>query len=382
MAEKSIQEVLGRLNARAPLDTAEDWDNVGLLVGDASRKTSRAVVSIDLTRAALDAAVAQGAGLIVTHHPCIFPKSRGLSRVTAGGNGMGGLVFEAAAKGIAVYATHTNFDQCALEVPRRLAEALGVKPLGRLIEKGGRGSLMKLAVFVPETHAEPVRQALADAGAGRIGRYDHCSFSTAGEGTFRGGEGTDPFLGKPGVLERAKEVRLETILPRGLEGVVLKALKKAHPYEEVAYDLYPVEQGPSPVGLNSGIGYGFYGDLVEPKTFPVVAQHVKRLFEVEGFLVSEPLPKQVRRIGFVAGKGASFVGAAAAVGCDLFITGEAGYHTALEGSRAGVCVLELGHRESELFFLKTAAEWLVEEGLQVETVNVPTQRLRFFGTEN
>lgn len=363
------------MNGRAPLDTAEDWDNVGLLVGDPSRKTAGAVVSIDLTREALDTATAMGYGLIVTHHPCIFPKSRGLSRVTAGGTGMGSLVFEAAAKGIAVYATHTNFDQCALEVPRRIAEALGVKIAGRLIEKGGRGSLLKLAVYVPQTHAEAVRQAMCDAGAGRIGRYDHCSFSTPGEGTFRGGEGASPALGKPGQLERAREVRVETIVPRGMEGMVLKALKKAHPYEEVAYDLYPVEQGPAPVGLNAGVGYGFYGDFAEPKTFPVVAQHVKRLFEVEGFLVSEPRPAQIRRIGFVAGKGASFVGAAAAVGCDLFITGEAGYHTALEGSRAGVCVVELGHRESELFFLKTAAEWLAEEGLRVETVNVPTQRL-------
>jgi dinuclear metal center YbgI/SA1388 family protein len=377
MSEKSIQELIAKINARTPVGTAEDWDNVGLLVGDPSRKTSGAVVSIDLTRAALDAAKAKGYGLIVTHHPCIFPKSRGLSRVTAGG-GMAGLVYESAAHGIAVFSTHTNFDQCALEVPQQICEALGVKPVGRLIEKGGRGSLLKLSVFVPKTHSEAVRAALCDAGAGRIGQYDSCTFGTLGQGTFRGNENSNPFLGKPGKLEIAEEIRLETLLPRGLEAPVLKALKKAHPYEEIAYDLFPVEQGPVAVGLNPGIGYGFYGDFAEPKTFPVVAQHVKALFQVDGFWVSEPVPQTIRRIGFVAGKGASFVGAAAAVGCDLFITGEAGYHTALEGSRAGVCVMELGHRESELFFVKTVARWLEEEGLRVEVTNAPTQRLGGF----
>ncbi len=378
MADQSIQEIIGRLNARAPLDTAEEWDNVGLLVGDPAKKTPGAVVSIDLTRQALDSASSLGFGLIVTHHPCIFPRSRGLSRVTAGGNGMGSLVYEAAAKGIAVYSTHTNFDQCALEVPQRICEALGAKPVGRLMEKGGRGALVKLVVYVPETHAEDVRQALCDAGAGQIGRYDQCSFGVRGEGTFRAGEGSNPTLGKHSELERVAEVRVETVIARGMERPVLKALKKAHPYEEVAYDLYPVEQGPTPVGLNSGLGYGFYADFPEPYTFPVVAQHVKRVFQIEGFLVSEPLPPLIRRIGFVAGKGSSFVGAAAAVGCELFITGEAGYHSALEGSRAGVCVMELGHRESELYFLKTVAEWLVLEGCRVETVNVATQRLGGF----
>ncbi len=198
---------------------------------------------------------------------------------------------------------------------------------------------------------------------------------TRGEGTFRGVEGTRPFLGKPGQVERVSEVRIETVFSKGLESVVLQAMKKAHPYEEVAFDLYPVEQGPLPMGLHSGVGYGVYGDLVEAKSFSVLAQHVRRVFQVDGFLASQPLPSEVRRVGFVAGKGASFVGAAIAAGCDLFITGEVGYHSALEASRAGMCVIELGHRESEFFFLKTATQWLRSDGLEVEMQNVPTQKI-------
>jgi dinuclear metal center YbgI/SA1388 family protein len=374
-SEQTVQEIIQRLDARTPPRTAEDWDNVGLLVGDPAWKTAGAVVSIDLTPEAISAAQAKGYSLIVNHHPCIFPRSKGLSRVTAQPGNMGGLVFEALRKGIAVYCTHTNFDQCALEVPQQVSQALGLKPLGRLIEKGGRGSLVKLVVFVPETHAEAVREALVGAGAGRIGRYDSCTFSTRGEGTFRAGEGTQPFLGSQGQLERAPEVRLEAVLPRGLENSVLKAVQKAHPYEEVAYDLVPVEQGPVPRGLNAGIGYGVYGDLVEPQTFPELARHVRSAFQVEGFLASSPGPKRIQRIGFVAGKGASFVSAAVAAGCDLFITGEAGYHTALEASRSGMGVWEVGHRESEIFFLKTLAGWLRSDRLDCEVLNTPTQQI-------
>jgi putative NIF3 family GTP cyclohydrolase 1 type 2 len=153
-------------------------------------------------------------------------------------------------------------------------------------------------------------------------------------------------------------------------------MRQAHPYEEIAFDIYEVEQGPPSVGLHSGLGYGFYGDFPEPKSFSELAQHVKATFQVSGFWASEFRPKQVKRIGFVAGKGASFVSAARAVGCDLFITGEAGYHTMLDGGKSGIGVIELGHRESEWFFLKTAAEWLKKMGsgdFKVEMLNIPTQ---------
>ncbi len=370
-----ISEIIRVLEARAPSGTAEDWDNVGLLLGDPDWKTSGAVVSVDLTPKSIELARSKGFRLIINHHPCIFPKTRGLARITAGGSGTSGIVFEAMRAGIAVAAYHTNFDQCALEVIQSVAQGIGAVPKGRLLEKPA-GSLTKLVVFVPRTHLEKVRRAIMDAGAGQIGNYDSCSFSVAGEGTFRGGEATNPFLGQPGRLEKAEEVRLETVFPKGFQKQVLQALFAAHPYEEVAFDLYPLKQEPANQGIIPGLGYGFWGDFPKAKAFSDLAQDVKRLFKINGFWMTEPVPTRVKRVGFVAGKGGSFLSPARAAGCDLLITGEAGYHTALEGVRQGIGVMELGHRESERFFRSTVRSWLKEAGLKSVELDQATQKIQ------
>ncbi len=382
-----VSDVVKFLEARAPAKTAERWDNVGLLVGDGDWKTKGAVISIDLTAEAIALAKQSGYKLILTHHPCIFPTAHPLSRVTLNQPGTTeALVFAALRAGIAVVAAHTNFDQCALEVVESVSKGLGVTAQGRLHDRPS-GSLAKLVVFVPETHAEKVRSALCVGGAGHIGRYDQCTFGTRGEGTFRAGLGTDPFIGTPGTpgtpgtLEKVNEIRLETIFPRGLQRKVMAALFESHPYEEVAYDLYSVEQGPSAKGLVSGLGYGFWGDFPKPKPFSEILKDVTSLFKLDGFWMTD-LPfapvstrTEFRRVGFVAGKGASFVDAAKALGCDLFITGEVGYHGVLDGARQGISVMELGHRESELFFLKTTSKWLKKLGLESTQLNLSTQRI-------
>lgn len=367
--EKSIGEVIRSLNQLAPLATAEAWDNVGLLLGDAKGKTNGAIVSTDLTMESVELALRENYKLIINHHPCIFPKNKGLSKITAGTP-----VYEALRNGISVAAYHTNFDQCSLEVVERIAQGLGIRPQGRLIENPTE-SLLKLAVYVPASHLEGVRSALFDAGAGHIGNYDSCSFSHPGEGTFRGGSQTQPFVGSPGQLERAQETRLETVFPVGLKDLILAALKKAHPYEEVAFDLYSVAQPPSQQGLVRGLGYGFWGDFPSMKPFSEVAKDVKSLFNIHGFWITSPVPSLVSRVGFVAGKGASFVEAASAAKCDLFITGEAGYHVALGGARRGTAVMELGHRESEKFFVETMKRWLSNLGLEVAEAQTPTQTI-------
>jgi len=237
-------------------------------------------------------------------------------------------------------------------------------------------SLLKLAVMVPKTHAEKVRIAICAAGAGKISNYDQCSFNSEGEGTFRGSSLTRPFIGKPGKLERVSEIKVETILPRGLKNSVLSALLAAHPYEEVAYDFYSVEQKPPRTGIVSGLGYGFWGKYEKPKSFSEISKNVKLNFNVKGFWLTEPAPESVERIAFVAGKGSSFLSAAVEAGCDLFITGETGYHDALRGSRRGMAVMELGHRESEKFFLTTMEGWLMEMNLKVISLNHPTQRMQ------
>jgi dinuclear metal center YbgI/SA1388 family protein len=372
-AKFHVREVLAELERRAPSGTAESWDNVGLLAGDSEWKTGGAVVSIDLTPAALRRARASKAGLIVLHHPAIFPKNRGLSRVVPGGEGsLSRLLLEAIRSRIAIVACHTNFDRCALEVVEAVSRGLGAVPKGRLIDDPS-GVLKKLVVYVPRSHAEPVQSAIFEAGAGQIGDYGSCSFGCEGEGTFRGGAGTNPFIGKPGMLERAAEVRLETVFPAGMERPVLKALVETHPYEEVAYDLYSVEQEPGSRGLVRGLGYGFWGEFPRPKPFSELSKNVRSLFKLDGFWITDSPPTRIRRIAFVAGKGASFIGAARAAGCDALITGETGYHAALDGWRQGLAVMELGHRESELFFVKTMSSWLSQLGLHAVESNAPTQ---------
>ncbi len=263
---KAVEKILSSLEELAPSAMAEDWDNVGLLVGDPLWTTSGAVVSIDLTEEAIDLATQNGFSLIVTHHPCLFPKSRGISRWTPGS-----LAFEAMRRGIAVVSCHTNFDRCALEVVSQVSEGLGVEVKGRF--------------------------------------YD-----TVAEQRLKSGE-----------------------------------------------------------SLVRGSGYGFWGEFRHPRPFSEVAKDVRNTFKVNGFWITNPPPSRVVRVGFTAGKGASFVESAADVKCDLFITGEVGYHNALQGQRLGVAVMELGHRESERFFVETMKDWLLGLGLRVMDVQTPTQ---------
>jgi dinuclear metal center YbgI/SA1388 family protein len=386
MKLKTISQIIELLEEHTPSGTAETWDNVGLLVGDPDWKTAGAVVSVDLTAEALSEAKRRGYKLIINHHPCIFPggRGKGLGRIVLDrdGSSKASLIFKAIQEGIAVAAYHTNFDRCALEVIEKISKGLDVTPLGRLFDHPQ--SLLKLVVFVPETHAELVRAALAQAGAGHIGNYDSCSFEAAGVGRFRGAAGSKPRIGQPGRLEAVAEVRIETVFPRGLDTLVLQAMRAVHPYEEVAYDLYPLEQTPrSPgLGLARGVGYGFWGEFKKPRPFSAVMKDVKKIFQVNGFLLTDPAPKLIKRLAFAAGKGASVVDSAARSGCDLLITGEAGYHDAISVSKyrgnpktGRMAVMELGHRESERFFSVVVSEWISEAGLKALPLETRTQKI-------
>jgi dinuclear metal center YbgI/SA1388 family protein len=376
-----ISQVLNFIEEKAPQATAEKWDNVGLLVGDPSWETAGAVIADDLTLEAVTQAKEKGFKLILNHHPCIFPAQKGLSRVTPGykTSSLNSLIFECIRSEIAVISCHTNFDQCALEVGQRVAEGLGMEAHGRLVPGAAneidQATLLKLTVFVPEDALGKVREALFAAGAGRIGRYEKTSFSSQGEGTFLGEEKTQPVIGAPQSFVEVKERRLETVFPRGLRKQVLKALQKAHPYEEVAYDLFPVLQPASPYGFFKGLGYGVWGEFSEKLPFSELAQRVKKLFELDGYWQTPPRERQVRRVAFSAGSGGSLVRTVSQLGCDVFITGEVGYHGSLDADRHGVTVIELGHRYSELFFHRVMEEWLQGFGLQTLRLEEKTQEI-------
>ncbi len=369
----NLRQIISFLDSKTPQTCAEKWDNVGLTVSPGlesiDKVTTRSVVvGTDLTEEALKKAKSTESRLIVTHHPCIFPKSQGLSKLSADHLGL-----QAFAAGIAVYSTHTNFDTCALEVIDQISTQLDVNPKGRLSGFSGDSpsALQKLAVFVPETHHDQVLSALAQAGCGHIGNYDSCAFSVEGEGSFRALSGANPFLGKPGVLEKVREKRIETIFPRGLQGEVLNALRKAHPYDEVAYDLYSVSQKPTGHGLVRGSGYGFWGDFESKLAWSDFLPRVKKAFEVSECLVTSYRPQSVGRVAFSPGNGASMIESAIKSRCDVFITGEVGYHEGREAGMNELCVIELGHPQSELYFSRVVGEWLKSLGVDAVTVASP-----------
>lgn len=361
-----ISQIVEHLEGKAPLSTAESWDNVGLLIGDPQEVTPGVILSIDLSPEAVDQALKKGYRLIINHHPCIFPKGKGLNRFVKSSDRtserLTDLMFRCVREGISVYATHTNFDRSSLEVVHKVSKALGAQPLGRL--GGSEEELLKLVTFVPEEHLDKVRQAVCDAGAGHIGRYDRCTFSSLGEGTFRGGEGTQPAVGKAGRFEKAQEYRLETVFPKGLKSAVLAALRESHPYEEIAYDLYPMVQEVQCKVLVSGLGYGLVGEWTQPLAFPEFLSRLNSTFKLSGYQTVGTPPSQVKKFAFSAGKGNSFIESALRSKCDLYITGEVGYHAAMNARRLGMTVLEIGHPQSEIFFLEVLGDWLKEIGME------------------
>ncbi len=370
-----ISEFLAFLETKAPQESAEPWDAVGLICGDPQQLITGIVISIDLTEHAIQQAIQHNWNCILTHHPCLFSKNP-LTQLLAHTP-----LFKAIQKGIAVIACHTNFDQCALEVLTTIASQLNIQPQGRFLETRPTHPkpLLKLVTFVPPSHLERLRMALSEAGAGEIGQYRNCSFSVLGEGTFQGDDTTHPFQGNPTVLEKIPEIRFETIFPQGLQKRVLSALFKTHPYEEVAYDLYPLNQ-PSlqaytTKGIHFGLGYGFWGDFLLPQPFETVAQKIKQIFNLNSFRITSPSQNPIQRLGFVAGKGAAFLEAALATHCDLLITGEVGYHLALQSSQQGMSVIELGHPQSEKFFTSTIKHWISDQHIPYIEIQIPTQML-------
>jgi dinuclear metal center YbgI/SA1388 family protein len=378
MPTSRIRDLIHAIERRIPPKASESWDNVGLMTGDSSQKLRGVVVGVDLTEALLDAAIRTRVNLIIIHHPPLFPKGRGVARLILGrGSELPTLLLRAFQKNICVYVAHTNFDRGALDGMMKLADDLGGTAFARVWEEpeDGKTLLKKLVTYVPVDHFEAVRDSLYMVGCGHIGNYDCCGFSVAGIGNFRGLQGASPFLGKVGEMEEAEEIRLETVLVAGMEEVVISTLKEAHPYEEVAYDLYPVEQEPVMKGMVWGMGYGFVADLKKPVSYDAFVKTVKRTFKVNHFLTNQFTPKKVSRIAFTPGKGASFVGAVKKYKADVYITGEVGYHASLDALRGGLSIMELGHRESEHYFLKTFESWMKDWGVKASILDERTQRI-------
>ena len=341
------QWIIEAMEHFAPRHLAEDWDNVGLVIGHPRCKVTKVLVALDVTMPVAQYAAEHHYNLIICHHPPIFKPLTALRTDTRQGEILALLLRHS----IAVYTAHTNLDIAAGGVNDVLAAKLGlrdVQPLHTTYED----KLLKLVVFVPLTHAEAVREAICQAGAGHIGQYSCCTFQTAGTGTFLPLPGTRPFLGQQGQLAFASEVRLETIVPQSRLQAVVQAMMAAHPYEEVAYDLYQV--------VNSGYkhGLGRIGHLPETCNFNSWIEQVKSALGISVLKAAGPVEKDVRIIAVCGGSGASLISDAVVAGADVLITGDVKYHEAQQAADKGLIVIDAGHFATEQPVLSAVTDYL------------------------
>lgn len=353
MADKPSQtrvaDIARLMEEWAPAWTAEPWDRVGLMTGRPDARADRVWVALELTPGLLDQALAQGARMLLLHHPPLFKPLADLCShrpLTA-------RLLRAAAQDLALFAAHTNLDAAPGGVNDALAERLGLletRPLQPLA-----GGLAKLTTFLPPDHYEQVAEALFGSGAGRIGQYRQCAFVSQGTGTFLAPEGASPYLGRPGQSERVSELRLETLLPLAAVPGALKALKEAHPYEEPAVDIIPLAQGPA------GAGLGRVGRLAEPRPGEEFAAWASRQLGCARPALAGPCPERLERVAVVGGSGGEMLAQAKAAGAQMLITGEARYHAAEEAADLGLALLTLGHYQTEAVIVEPWARRLAAE---------------------
>lgn len=334
-----IQDIIRVLENTAPPALQEDFDNTGLLTGQATWPCTGILVSLDVTEAVLKDAIKKGCNLVVAHHPILF---RGIKKIT-GKNYVEQTIIKAIKNDIAIYAIHTNLDNVLQGVNSAIAEKLKLKNCKILQPKAGQ--LQKLAVFVPQTHADKVSNALFEAGAGNIGRYSECSFSSSGTGSFKAGEDTHPFTGKKGERHYEAETRVEVIFPHWKAGPVLKAMKASHPYEEVAYDLYPLANSFQETGS------GLVGILNKPLETSLFLKQLKSIFNTPAIRHTRILKKNIQKIAVCGGAGSFLISTAISAGADVFITADVKYHEFFDADDKLV-LADIGHYESEQFTIE------------------------------
>ena len=350
---RSIRHLTDALDAIAPFNLAEEWDNVGLLVGDRQDMLGDRVVllAIDLTAEVAREAIEHRVGAVIAYHPPIFKPMKRLTPTTPREAGLLAIV----RSGAAVLSPHTALDAAPNGLAEWLVRRAGPGGDTHAITPATRAAEHKVVVFVPERDAQAVREAMADAGAGVIGDYTHCSYQLAGSGTFLGGDTTNPAVGERGILEHVEELRIEMVCQKRALPGVLDALVRAHPYEEPAYDVYALAPTPNPRA-----GAGRVMTLNAPMPIEGVADNLKAALEVEHLKIAHAGDGQVRRVAACPGAGAGLLHDAIAAGADCFITGEMRHHEALAAVDAGCTVILAGHTNTERPYLPTLAARLTE----------------------
>ncbi len=344
-----VSEITSAIENTIPPALAQDWDNVGFLLGEANKNVKKLLLTIDVTKAVVIEAKRLKVDLIVSYHPVIWD---GLKHITA--NGPGSLVYELIRCGISVYSVHTALDAAKGGVNDGLAEMIGIsdgQPIGDFVARPG-GDNFKLVVFVPLEAVNKVSQAIFSAGAGVVGNYSHCSYRSEGKGTFLPLAGSRPAIGKRGKFEKVTEVRLEALVPATKITEVVAAMRGAHPYETPAFDvikLYDVE---------SKFGLGRMGKVVPPRRLTEIIRAIKKSTGAKAVGIVGKQARMVRTAAVCAGSCGKLINQVITVGCDLYVTGEMKHHHALAAQEADLTCLCLSHTVSERFILKKLSKQL------------------------
>ncbi|MDF2791411.1 MAG: hypothetical protein K0S80_4513 [Neobacillus sp.] len=357
MKKANGHEIIQLFEQFSPKALAMEGDKIGLQIGRLNKKIDKIMIALDVLEEVIDEAIERNVQLIIAHHPPIFRPLKNVLTDTVQGR----MIEKLLKHDIAVYAAHTNLDVATGGVNDLLADALGLENPEVLVPTN-ETKLKKLVVFTPVSHAEEIRKVLGAIGAGFIGNYSHCSFSTDGTGRFLPGDNTNPHIGQQGRLEAVDEVRIETIVPEHLIKRAITAMIKAHPYEEVAYDVYPVENKGEVLGL------GRIGKVKE-MTLAEFAERVKQAFEVDKVRVVGDLSSRVKKVAVLGGDGNKYFMSAKFKGADVYITGDIYYHTAHDAMMQGLNIIDPGHNVEKIMkkgLTTILSKMCKESGYEVE----------------
>jgi dinuclear metal center YbgI/SA1388 family protein len=343
-----IRDIIHTLEKWAPLSHQEAYDNCGLITGQIHDNCNGVLVSLDCTEDVLDEAMRRNCNLIVAHHPIVFSAMKKFS----GDDYVSRVIRKAIKNDLAIYAIHTNLDNVQSGVNARICRQLGIQKPRILSPQKGR--LKKLVVFVPKAAIQEVSSAVFEAGAGHIGNYEACSFSNSGKGTFKGNEQSSPFVGEKGVLHSEPEERLEVVVPDYLVGAVIKAMVHAHPYEEVAYDLFPLEN------TWSQIGSGMIGTLEAPMAVADFMLRIKREMHMPFIRHTALCKPTVSTVAVCGGSGFFLIDDAKRAGADVFLTADVKYHQFFDADNK-LIIMDIGHFESEQFTIDLIVDFLKEK---------------------
>ncbi|WP_452232494.1 Nif3-like dinuclear metal center hexameric protein [Lacinutrix sp. MEBiC02595] len=331
-----VQDVINYLEEFSPLAYAEDFDNVGLLVGNKNTNLTGVLVTLDTLEEVVDEAIRENCNLIVSFHPIIF---KGLKKIT-GKTYVERVVIKAIKHDIAIFSMHTALDNAWQGVNNMICNQLQLKNRSVLIPQSQ--TIKKLTTFVPKEQAEKVRKALFSGGAGNIGNYSNCSFNTQGFGTYKGNENSNPTIGKKGETHQEEETQVSVTFTKHLQAEVLKALFKAHPYEEVAYEIVTLENN------NQHIGIGMVGELENVMTEADFLKYLKTKMQATCIRHSNLLNKPIKKVAVLGGSGSFAIPAAKASGADVLVTSDLKYHDFFS-AESSIVLADIGHYESEQY---------------------------------